>query len=98
MKCKQGDQAKIIMSIRAENIGKEVRVSEYIGKFEKNEKFQFRGIPCVAAVSDHYWWVSGNLQTAFGDTPKAYIADSWLEPLRPNKKSQKEKETIDTSA
>jgi hypothetical protein len=94
MKCKHGDQAKIIMSIRAENIGKEVRVSEYIGKFEKGETFQFRGIPCVAAVGDHYWWILGNLTTAFGDTPKAYIADSWLEPLRPTQLSEKEKETV----
>jgi hypothetical protein len=29
----------------------------------------------------------------FGDTEKAYIADSWLEPLRPDAEKMKSKET-----
>jgi hypothetical protein len=33
-----------------------------------------------------------------GDTPKAYIPDSWLEPIRPEKTVEKEKEKIDIFA
>jgi hypothetical protein len=33
-----------------------------------------------------------------GDTPKAYIPDTWLEPIRPEKAIQKEKENIDIFA
>lgn len=98
MKCKAGERAKIIKSIRPENHGKEVLVAEYIGCFEKGEMFQFRGMPCVAAVSDHYWWVTGDLVNMFSESPKAYIADSWLEPIRPTTKKTTEKETVDTSA
>jgi hypothetical protein len=36
----------------------------------------------------------------FGDTPKAYIADSWLEPIRPegNTSTAKEKNPISVAA
>jgi hypothetical protein len=100
MKCEQGDHAKIIMSIRPTNIGKQVLVEEYIGKFQAGENFQFRGIICKAPITDHYWWISTEygLQNMLGDTPKAYIADSWLEPIRPEKQVEKEKEKIDISA
>lgn len=98
MKCKAGDRAKIIRSIRPENHGKEVYVAEYIGKFEKGEMFQFRGMPCVAVISDHYWWITGKLINMFSETPKAYIADSWLEPLRPNNETITSDESVDTSA
>jgi hypothetical protein len=33
-----------------------------------------------------------------GDTPKAYIADTWLEPLRPEKLKEQQKEDVDISA
>lgn len=100
MKCEQGDIAKIIMSIRPSNIGKQVFVEKYIGHFKQEEVFDFRGIVCTAPVSDHYWWISTEygLTNMLGDTPKAYIADSWLEPIRPEKLTQKEKETIDIFA
>lgn len=94
MKCEQGDLAKIIFSLNENNIGKIVLVDNYIGKFNAGGSFNFRGIACVVPVADHYWWISGEgLSNMFGDTPKAYIADSWLEPLRPDtqKTSQKEK-------
>lgn len=98
MKCEQGDIAKIIMSIRPSNIGKTVLVEEYIGKFTEGESFQFRGIECKAAVSDHYWWISTEygLTNMYGDTPKAYIADSWLEPIRPEKQVDKTDTKIHT--
>lgn len=100
MKCEQGDLAKIIFSIRPSNLGKTVLVEEYIGYLQAGEQFQFRGIVCKAAVTDHYWWISTEygLKNMLGDTPKAYIADSWLEPIRPEKIAQKQKETVDISA
>ena len=100
MKCEQGDIAKIIISIRPNNIGKQVLVEEYIGRFTAGETFDFRGITCMALVTDHYWWIATEygLQNQLGDTPKAYIADSWLEPIRPKKLVQKEKEKFDISA
>jgi hypothetical protein len=100
MKCEQGDMAKIIHSIRPANIGKTVLVEEYIGHFKQGEMFDFRGVPCKALVTDHYWWIVADygLQNMLGDTPKAYIADTWLEPLRPEKLKEQQKEDVDISA
>lgn len=93
MKCEPGDLAKIIMSLRPENIGKTVIVDTYIGHFTQGEMFDFRGIPCKAQITDHYWWVaSDSLTNGYGDTPKAYIPDTWLEPLRPTKIAETQKE------
>lgn len=98
MKCEQGDLAKIIFSLNPNNIGKIVVVESYIGKFKAGDKFDFRGVTCMCPVSDHYWWIKGTglHNVKYGETPKAYIADSWLEPLRPdaNKNKQKQKQKI----
>jgi hypothetical protein len=74
-------------------VGKIVLVENYIGKFKQQETFDFRGLTCMCPVHDHYWWVTGDgLSNMFGDTPKAYIADSWLEPIRPDANKMKQKE------
>lgn len=100
MKCEKGDLAKIVMSLRPQNIGKTVLVETYIGHFTQGEQFDFRGIVCQAQITDHYWWISTEhgLQNMLGDTPKAYIPDTWLEPIRPDKKAEKEKEEVDLFA
>lgn len=100
MKCEKGDVAKILISIRPQNIGKVVLVEDYIGHFKQGDTFDFRGIVCKAQITDHYWWIATEhgLQNMLGDTPKAYIPDTWLEPLRPGKLSQKAKEDIDLFA
>jgi hypothetical protein len=100
MKCEQGDIAKIIMSIRPQNIGKTVLVENYIGYFKAGEEFDFRGITCKAQITDHYWWISTEygLQNMLGDTPKAYIPDTWLDPIRPEKDIEKEEIGIDLFA
>ena len=100
MKCEQGDLAKIIYSIRPQNLGKVVLVEDYIGHFDEGEEFDFRGISCKAPITDHYWWISTEhgLQNMLGDTPKAYIADTWLDPIRPEKLIQKEKSDVDIFA
>ena len=92
MKCKQGDYARIIYSIRPENIGRVVKVVEYIGKFEAKEKFDFRGMICECPVTDHFWWIGGDdITILFGPSPKAYIADTWLEPIRPEEEKEESK-------
>jgi len=100
VKCEQGDLAKIIMSLRPSNLGKTVLVEKYIGHFQQSETFDFRGIPCTAQVTDHYWWVSTEygLSNMLGDTPKAYIPDTWLEPIRPEQQCEKETKTTDLTA
>jgi len=94
MKCEQGDLAKIIYSLRPSNLGKIVFVKEYIGHLQKGEMFQFRGITCKATITDHYWWIATEygLKNMLGDTPMAYIADTWLDPIRPEK--QKETDAV----
>ena len=83
MNCKQGDKAVIVFSLRPENVGRTVHVSEYIGKFKKLETFEFRHLTCQAPVSDHYWWIEADdLEIGFGPSPRAYIADSWLRPVK----------------
>lgn len=92
MKCEQGDIAKIIYSIRPENLGKLVHVDEYIGHYQQGQTFNFKGIECKAPVTDHFWWISTEygLKNMLGDTPKAYIADTWLDPIRPEKTFEQE--------
>jgi len=85
MKCETGDLAVILYSIRPENIGRIVRVKEYIGHFQQGETFQFRGQPCKCAVTDHHWWIGGDdITILYGPSPQAYIPDSWLQPIRPD--------------
>lgn len=100
MKCEKGDLAKIVMSIRPSNIGKTVLVENYIGHFKQGETFDFRGILCKAQIADHYWWIATEygLTNMLGDTPKAYIPDSWLEPIRPDKMVEQTKQEVDISA
>ena len=100
MKCEQGDLAKIIYSIRPENVGKVVRVEKYIGHYQRGDTFDFRGIPCQCAVTDHYWWISADrgLSNMMGDTPKAYIPDTWLEPIRPEAVKEREKVDVEIEA
>lgn len=95
MKCSQGDLAKIIFSIRQENIGRIVKVKEYIGKFQQGEIFQYRGMPCKCAVTDHYWWIEANdLSIGLGPSPTAYIADSWLDPIKSDPLTDKHVEEV----
>ena len=92
MKCTHGDIARIIFSVRPENVGRIVKVAEYIGRFQANETFEFRGMPCMALVTDHYWWIEADdLSIQFGPSPRAYIADTWLEPIRPEQEKTTEK-------
>lgn len=99
MKCKQGDLARILFSLRPENVGRIVRVKEYIGRFQQGEEFQFRGMTCKCAVTDNFWWIEADdLQIGLGVSPQAYIADTWLEPIRPDKEVQKMDSEVDIFA
>jgi hypothetical protein len=85
MKCEQGDIATIIHAIRDSNIGKTVLVETYIGYFQAGDEFNFNGLVCEAHSTDHHWWVAADygLHGLHGNSPKLYIPDSWLEPIRP---------------
>jgi len=99
MNVQQGDRAIIVFSINPENVGRVVNVAEYIGKFAKGEQFQFRGMPCLAPVHDHYWWIEADdLSIALGLSPRAYIADSWLRKIVPDSEKTAKKEDIDIFA
>lgn len=99
MKCKQGDLARIIYSIRSDNIGRVVKVKEYIGKFSQGETFDFRTLTCMCAVTDHYWWIEADdLSIGLGVSPQAYIPDTWLEPINPESNKETQKEEIDIAA
>ena len=92
MKCKPGDIARIIYSVRPENIGRIVKVVDYIGKYNAKEEWEFRGMPCQAPVHDHYWWIEADdLSSGFGPSPRVYIADTWLEPIRPKEEKEQSK-------
>ena len=91
MKCKQGDFARIIYSVNPDNVGRVVKVVEYIGKFEPGEAFEAYGMTCTCVVHDHYWWIEGDdITIHIGPSPKAYIADTWLEPIRPEQEDIEE--------
>ena len=98
MKCRAGDLAVIKFSIRPENIGRIVKVVEYIGQFQNGELFQFRGMPCKCIISDHYWWIhADDLSIGLGPSPTAYIADCWLEPIKPELETDKEHADIEVT-
>jgi hypothetical protein len=89
MNVSAGDKAVIVFSINPKNVGRIVNVAEYIGKFQSDENFDFRGMTCKAAVSDHYWWIEADdLVIGLGPSPRAYIADSWLRPIKPPKETR----------
>lgn len=100
MNVSEGDKAVIVFSVNPKNVGRIVHVAQYIGRFGQKEQFDFRGMPCEAPVTDHYWWIEADdLTIMLGPSPRAYIADSWLRKLvEPKKKvstkAQKELDTI----
>jgi len=91
MKCRPGDFARIIHSVNPGNIGRVVKVVEYIGKYQAGEQFEAHGMTCTCLVHDHFWWIEGDdINIQLGPSPKAYIADTWLEPIRPDKEEKQE--------
>ena len=99
MNVSEGDKAVIVFSVNPKNVGRIVHVAQYIGRFGQKEQFDFRGMPCEAPVTDHYWWIEADdLTIMLGPSPRAYIADSWLRKLvDPKKKvSTKAEKELDT--
>jgi hypothetical protein len=100
MNVSEGDKAVIVFSVNPKNVGRIVNVAQYIGRFGQKEQFDFRGMPCEAPVTDHYWWIEADdIEIMLGPSPRAYIADSWLRKIVPPKekvstKQQKELDTI----
>jgi hypothetical protein len=101
MNVSEGDLAVIVFSINPSNVGRIVKVVEYIGKFKEGEQFEAFGMLCQAAVNDHYWWIEADdLNIQLGPSPKAYIADSWLRKIVPpeEKLSNKTEKELDIFA
>lgn len=85
MRCKLDDVAWITKSMVPSNLMKMVKVIEYIGRFEKDDRFEYRGSLYSAPASDHLWWIeSTSINTVMGETTRAYIPDSWLRPIPPD--------------
>jgi hypothetical protein len=94
MKCKEGDIAHIIFSVNPKNVGRVVKVAEYIGKFKAGETFEAFGMTSSCLVHDHYWWIEGDdIDIQLGPSPRAYIADSWLQPIKPPKEKLSQEQT-----
>ena len=92
MNVEEGDKAVIVFSINPKNVGRIVNVSEYIGKFKEGEQFEAYGMTSACAVHDHYWWIEAeDLASGLGPSPKAYIPDTWLEPIRPEEEKEESK-------
>lgn len=81
MKCKQGQLAFIIKSIRPENIGRIVTCSKYIGHYSRGDVVSVNGEQWTAFDTDDYWLIEGNIETQYGPSKIAYTMDSWLKPL-----------------
>lgn len=99
MNVNEGDLAVIVFSVNPANIGRIVKVVEYIGKFDEGEQFEAFGMTSTCLVHDHYWWIEADdLTIQLGPSPRAYIADSWLRKIEPpkeqlSKKAEKELES-----
>jgi hypothetical protein len=83
MKCKQGDLAFIKKAIRKENIGRIVTCIKHLGHYKQGATIVINGENWLAPDSDHYWLISGNIETQFGQAKQSYIMDSWLSPIEP---------------
>ena len=92
MKCKANDLAYIIEAIRPANKGLVVLVKEYLGYYLKGDIIEVNKEHFQAIISDNFWVVEnayGEIETQFGNSKMAYIADSWLEPIKKIKDTDK---------
>jgi hypothetical protein len=55
-----------------------------LGKFERGENITWNGESFVSPDSDYIWVVTSKsqLETLYGPSIEAFIADSWLIPIR----------------
>lgn len=83
MRCKVNDLAFIRKAMRPSNIGKVVQCKELLGKFERGEDIMWNGESFNSPDSDYIWVVTSKsqLETLYGPSIEAFIADSWLTPI-----------------
>ena len=83
MRCKLNDLAFIRKAMRPSNIGKVVQCKELLGKFERGENIMWNGEFYVSPDTDYIWVVTSKsqLETLYGPSIEAFIADSWLTPI-----------------
>jgi len=83
MRCKLGDLAFIRKAMRSSNIGKVVQCKELLGKFNRGDEIKWNGELFVSTDTDYIWVVTSKsqLETLYGPSIEAFIADSWLTPI-----------------
>jgi hypothetical protein len=83
MRNKVGKDAFITNGTLLTNLGKRVQVVSYIGYLNAGESFEYNGMVLYVSTTDHYFWIfsGAGLETAMGETSKAYAPDSWLMPI-----------------
>lgn len=88
MRCKQGQMAWVLKAANPQNVRKIVTVAQYIGYYNQGEKFMYNELECEAVITDNYWWVTTSpstpFVTGFGETTRAFIPDTHLEPFKPD--------------
>jgi hypothetical protein len=92
IKCKTGDIAFIIEALRVANKGLVVDVKEYLGYYLKGDVVEINKEHYKAIISDNYWIIEnsyGEIETQFGKSKMAFSPDSWLEPIKKKKLSDK---------
>jgi hypothetical protein len=92
LKCKVGDLAYIIESIRPANKGLAVEVKEYLGYYLKDDIVEINKEHYKTIISDNYWIIEnsyGEIETQFGKSKMAFCPDSWLEPIKKQKLEDK---------
>jgi len=87
MPCKQGDNAIIIRSLVDANIGRMVKVGQFVGDFHAMQEFDVGDGIVREAISDGvHWWIhaiGAPLESYSGRyTNLAIVADSWLQPIK----------------
>lgn len=84
MNCKSGDLAIIKRAVRMSNVGKIVKVLHSLGQINAGSEFVWNSEIWYAPVTDQYWVIEHqSIDTIFGPSREAYIADSWLTPIKP---------------
>lgn len=90
---KVGQKAKIVNALRLENIGLVVTPIRSLGFYNKGESLWISGESFCCIVTDNFWLVESpmGVETMFGGALQAYIPDTWLSPLVPERKEVESK-------
>ena len=85
LRCGVSDMCWINKALHTVNVGKIVTCREYLGYFQRDEKFIHQGETWYALDTGHLWVINSQhgLETQFGLSKTAHIPDRWLTPIIP---------------